>query len=191
MSDSPFVTWIAMPDGRVATVRPLQTSDVEPLGTLFLSLSPGTKRVYGPHPFDRPTAEKLCASIDLQKTIRFVAVLNDGQPDAQIVGYMILSRETWPDDSKRLGDKLKGVAYASFAPVLADTFQSKGFGYQMAQHVMASARAWGLQKVALMGGVRSDNPRAQRLYVKLGFQRVGEFWAGNPPLWNYDMILDL
>ena len=55
---------------------------------------------------------------------------NDGQPDAQIVGYMILSRETWPDDSKRLGDRLKGVAYASFAPVLADTFQSQGFGYQ-------------------------------------------------------------
>jgi diamine N-acetyltransferase len=191
MSDPQFVTQISTPDGRVATVRPLQAGDVEPLGTLFLSLSPDTKRVYGPHPFDRPTAEKLCASIDLQKTIRFVAVLNDGQPDEQIVGYMILSRETWPDDSKRLGDKLQGVAYASFAPVLADAFQSQGFGYKMAQHVMASARAWGLQKVVLMGGVRSDNPRAQRLYVKLGFRRVGEFWAGNPPLWNYDMILDL
>jgi len=191
MSDSQFVTHIALSDGRSATIRPLQAGDVEPLGTLFLSLSPETKRVYGPHPFDRPTAERLCASIDLQKTIRFVAVLDDGQPTAEIIGYMILSRETWPDDSKRLGDRLKDVPYASFAPVLADAHQSQGFGYKMAQHVMACARAWGLSKVVLMGGVRSDNPRAQRLYVKLGFRRVGEFWAGNPPLWNYDMILDL
>ena len=66
MSDSPFVTRIAMPDGRMATVRPLQTSDVEPLGTLFLSLSPETKRVYGPHPFDRPLP-KSCALLSTCK----------------------------------------------------------------------------------------------------------------------------
>ena len=112
-----FVTQITLRDGRQAMVRPLEATDVEPLTAYFLSLSPDTRRRYGPHPFDRATAERLCASINNDSVVRFIAVLNDGSAKPEIVGYMILSREISADDQKRYGSRLRlahrGAAYAA------------------------------------------------------------------------------
>ena len=183
---------ITLRDGRRATVRPLEATDVDPLTDFFVSLSADTRSRYGPHPFDRPTAESLCSSIDNSQIVRFVAVLNNDQPQAEIIGYMILSRKIWSGDAERYGDRLREGECACLAPVIADAYQDQGIGTQMGRHVVASAREMGLKQVILMGGVLAFNERAQHFYEKLGFRRVGEFWthSGEDKL-NYDMVLDL
>ena len=189
---SQFTTDITLKSGQPAVLRPLRADDADALATLFLSLTEATKSVYGPHPFDRETAEKLCATIDHSVTIRFVCVLDDETPQKQIIGYIILTRDIAASDIKRYGDRLETGQCASFAPVIADTFQDHGLGSRMAQHVIDSGREWALKQIILMGGVLDRNPRAQHLYSKLGFRRVGEFWThtANGDDLNYDMILE-
>lgn len=191
MSNQFRETHATLRDGRTATIRLLQATDVEPLAAYFLSLSDRTKSFYGPHPFDRATAEKLCATTDHAVTLRFVAVLNDGSPQAEVIGYMILTREIWKDDVQRYGDKLRVGECACFAPSIADAYQGQGLGTQMGRHVIACAKQWGVRQVILMGGVQARNERAQRLYSRLGFRRVGEFWThGRETLLNYDMAME-
>ena len=190
--DSRYVTEIPLLDGRVAMVRPLEPSDVETLTVFFTSLSPETVRYYGPHHFDRATAEDLCASIDESRTVRFVAVLDDGGEASQFIGYMILTREIGKSDIRRYGDRLRRDKCASFAPVMLDGYQNQGLGTQMARHIVGCAKEMGLRQIILMGGVVASNARAQRLYEKLGFRREGQFWSGaDKDLLNYNMMLEL
>jgi ribosomal protein S18 acetylase RimI-like enzyme len=193
-----YTTEIQLRDGRKATVRPLEPTDVEPLTAYFQSLSPETRRRYGPHPFDRVTAEKLCASINNAAIVRFIAVLDDapdqvGGAAPEVVGYMILSREIWPDDQKRYGTRLREGECACFAPSIADVYQNQGIGTQMGRHVLASAKEMGIRQVILMGGVQATNDRARHLYAKLGFHEVSDFWVhlGGQDIFNYDMALEL
>lgn len=192
MKHLPYRAEIALPGGERATVRTLCAEDVEMLAAFFLGLSEQTRSTYGPHPFDRRTAEQLCADIAEDAALRFLAVRRDGTADTEIIGYMILDLKIREGDLARLGDKLQPDARACLAPVIADAYQGKGIGMQMAQCVLEAARAMGLRQVVLMGGVLADNPRARRLYERLGFRYVGEFWSAGPPRrLNYDMILDL
>ena len=191
MSEVALSNCFSLDDGRGATVRPLQSTDVDRLARFFLGLSAHTRRLYGPHLFDRPTAERLCASAGGSRTIRFVAILDDPTCD-EMIGYMILTREIWGDDRARYAADLGIGATAAFAPVVADDYQGRGIGTEIARHVMRCARDMGLARVILMGGVVVENRRARRLYEKLGFRRVREFWThGRETLLNYDMVLDL
>ena len=141
-------------------------------------------------PFDRATAENLCATIDEHVTIRFVAVLGDQRADPHIIGYTILTRDTAESDRERYGDRIRADACGAIAPVIADAYQNQGIGTQMARHVMGCASKMGLQQVILMGGVLASNARAIRFYEKLGFQRAGEFWTDEArKRLCYDMIL--
>ena len=205
MPNPKYVTRITLRDGREIRVGPLEPTDVEPLATFFLNLSEETKSCYGPHPFDRATAEQLCASIDEKVTIRFVAVLDDDSATpwagrsrpGQIIGYMILTRDIGQGDRDRYGDRIRAddcpslEGYASFAPVIADAYQDQGIGTRMARHVLACAKVMGLCRVILMGGVLARNPRAKHLYTRLGFREVGEFWTQGGKTLNYDMILEI
>jgi len=193
MQEHPQAAQVALRDGQIAVVRPLQASDIEPLAVLFLGLSPATKRFYGPHPFDRATAEQLCRAAPHDRhTTRFVAVLHDGEAQAQIIGYMILTRRIHPDDKARHGHALDLAHCASFAPCIADAYQEQGIGTHMARHVLEVARQMGLRQVILMGGVQARNLRAKHVYEKLGFCQIGEFWThGAEELLNYSMILEL
>jgi len=191
MLDERLCDSIALLDGRRALVRPLAPSDVEPLSTYFLGLSQDTRRRYGPHPFDRATAEALCAAAGDGQVTRFVAALRGPTGDA-IIAYMILTRTIWEEDRRRYGHALPGEC-GCFAPSVADAYQSQGIGIQMGAHVMAAARFLGLRRIILMGGVQATNYRARRLYTRLGFRRVGDFWTrhGEHRVPNYDMALDL
>ncbi|MBC7238003.1 MAG: GNAT family N-acetyltransferase [Chloroflexi bacterium] len=193
MSTDPYAKLLHLPDGRPVLVRPLRSDDVEPLTELFLSLSPETRSCYGPHPFDRETAERLCVLADPKHPDRFVAVL-DPEGEAKLIGYMILTREIDEGDQRRYahhGPVLDLDACASFAPVIADAYQELGLGTQMARHVLDCAPQMGLRQVILMGGVLHRNPRAKHVYEKLGFRQVGEFYSRNcPDELNYDMILE-
>jgi diamine N-acetyltransferase len=181
---------LTLRDGRAVTVCLLAADDVEPLARYFQSLSPRTRSFYGPHPFDRVTAEHLCALIGQDDTLRFVAHL-EGIAKPEIIGYMILARKIWEDDRKRYGDCLDYERCACLAPSIADAYQEQGLGTQMGRHVVACAQAMGIRHLILMGGVQVRNERARRLYTRLGFRQVGEFWTTSPEtLLNYDMLID-
>ena len=193
MGDDQPGTMIALRDGREARVRPLRIDDGCILGDFFCGLSEKTRSTYGPHPFGRDTAAELCAAVGDATTVRFVAVLDDGTPGATIVAYMILSRIIWDGDRGRYGDMLPWETTACLAPVVADACQGQGLGSSMGQHVLAAARSLGLSHVILMGGVMDENPRARRVYEKLGFQFVRSFEteAGGRRLLNHDMVAAL
>ena len=46
-----------------------------------------------------------------------------------------------------------------------------------------------LRRLALVGGVRGDNPRAIHFYEKFGFEKVGEFQSRD--VVSFDMIAEL
>jgi RimJ/RimL family protein N-acetyltransferase len=190
MDTSELATSIALRDGRRAIIRPLESRDVEALSAFFLGLSQRTKSRYGPHSFDRATAEKLCANIDNNQTIRFITVLeSDGV--AQIIGYVILSREIWGGDQERYKELVSFDDTACFAPAMADAFQDQGLGSLMGRHVLAAAKKIGLKRVILMGGVMAQNDIARHLYLKLGFRQLGEFVTHqNGDVHNYDMMVE-
>ena len=179
-------------------IRPLHPDDVDALTVFFLGLSEATRSCYGPHPFDRKTAERLCAAAEPERPDRFVALLEPqgeaGVGSGAIIGYMILTRDIGQGDIRRYaehGPELRLDACASFAPVIADAYQEHGLGTQMARHVLACAPLLGLTQVILMGGVLHRNPRAKHVYEKLGFCEVGQFYTPNrEDELNYDMILE-
>lgn len=183
-------TNITLRDGRQAIVRPLEAGDVEPLTDFFLGLSERTRSRYGPHPFDRETAIKLCAAIDNNVTIRFVAELQNSG-DRRFIGYMILSREIWSGDRERYHWLDSFDNTACFAPVIADAYQDQGIGSQMGRFVLDCARKIGLKRVILMGGVMAENDIARRVYTKLGFRQLGEFITHQRgEVHNYDMMIE-
>ncbi len=184
---------IALRDGRNAWVRPLQVTDAEALGRLFVSLTPATTRFYGPHPFDRATAQRLCAELEQDaETLRCVALLPAAGAQAEIIGYMILTRHIHPDDQARHHHALDLAHCAALAPCIADAYQNQGIGVQMARHVLRWGREMGLRQVILMGGVQARNARARHVYAILGFREVGAFWThGAVGLLNYSMVLNL
>jgi RimJ/RimL family protein N-acetyltransferase len=182
---------VELRDGRQVLVRPLRMDDAELLADYFAHLSDASRRFYGPHRFDRETAEHLCANADEPNAVRFVALLED-DCGVEMIGYMILSRDIDSKDRERYGDMLDYDHCACLAPSIADAFQSQGLGTQMGRHVLHFARAMGLRQVILMGGVVDKNARARRLYERLGFRYVRQFWThGRETLLNHDMVIDL
>ncbi|MBN1401081.1 MAG: GNAT family N-acetyltransferase [Anaerolineae bacterium] len=182
---------IELYDGRQALVRPLRADDVELLSSYFAHLSETSRRFYGPHRFDRETAERLCADADEPEAVRFVALL-EGNCDTEMIGYMILSRDIGDQDRERYGNELDYDHCACLAPSIADAYQNQGLGTRMARHVLHCAKAMGLRQVILMGGVVDKNLRARRLYERLGFRYVRKFWThGRETLLNHDMVIDL
>ncbi len=186
-------TTLPLRDGRMVRIRPLEADDTKILGDFFCSLSEETRSTYGPHPFNRETAAKLCDAVGDGRTVRFLAVLADDAPNAEIIAYMILSREIWPDDLERYGDTVPWETTACLAPVVADAHQGQGLGSTMGEHVLTSARKLGISHVILMGGVLDVNPRARHVYEKLGFRHVGSFWtgSGSKRRLNHNMVVQL
>ncbi|MFN8375195.1 MAG: GNAT family N-acetyltransferase [Anaerolineae bacterium] len=169
--------------------RLLLPGDGELLGRYFEGLSAETRRRYGPHPLTADEANNLCATIDLQAALRFVALLPGAAP--QIVAYFIVLMGVRERDAARYADygiKLDGAQDCTFAPSVADAYQSRGLGSLLMPHVVDVARRLGRRSLVLWGGVQATNARAIGFYRKFGFEHVGDFQTDIP---NHDMILYL
>jgi GNAT superfamily N-acetyltransferase len=179
-------------DGHLLEFRVVRPDDAIILGDYYLSLSEDTKRRYGPHAFDRETAERLCATTDPQDTLRMIAI-DRGVTTSRVIAYFILILGIRADDTARyekLGIPLNAKLDCTFAPSVADEYQSKGLGSVLMRQLMKIAREVGRTRMVLWGGTQATNERAIHFYHKHGFRTVGEF---QEPLGfnNYDMILDL
>ncbi len=178
--------------GSPITFRPIAAGDVQILGDYFLSLTDDTKRRYGPHAFDRATAEQLCATTDPADTLRMIATAK-GEQGERVIAYIILILNVREDDVKRyekLHLPLNASTDCTLAPSVADVYQSKGLGSVLMVQLKQFARQLGRTRMVLWGGTQATNDRAIHFYHKHGFRTVGEFQEP-PGFNNYDMIMDL
>ena len=172
--------------------RPVLPGDATILGDYFLSLSEQTKQRYGPHRFDRETAEELIATTDHAHTLRMIATVPSGETE-HVIAYIILIQGIREDDAARyelLNMPLNADTDCTLAPSVADVYQSKGLGTVLLKHLKLVARRLGRTRMVLWGGTQASNERAIHYYHKHGFQTVGEFQEP-PGHNNYDMIMDL
>ena len=166
-------------------LRLLKPADLEMLSEYFLSLSDYTKMLYGPHPFDRETAEKLCVEED-PTVLRLVTVeRRDGRE--RICSYFILFLKLRPGDASRYPD-LPPEGVCSLAPSVRDDLQNTGLGSLVMAELVELARSLGMRRMILCGGVQARNVRGYHFYQKWGFTKVREFPT---QLINYDMIREL
>ena len=172
-------------------LRPLRPDDAPMLGRYFLGLSRETVRVYGPHPFDQQTANRLCADLDSAHTLRMLGIV-DGEAGAEIIAYFIVHFGVYESDARRYQERgmpLDAAVDSELAPSVADAYQGSRVGSLVMGHLLPLLRRLGRRRLALVGGVRGDNPRAIHFYEKFGFAKVGEFqWRG---VVSFDMIAAL
>jgi diamine N-acetyltransferase len=178
--------------GVQVTFRPVSKEDSQILGDYFLGLSTETKCRYGPHPFDRATAEELCANTDPTQTLRMIATQKVNGCD-QVIAYLILILGIREEDAARylkLGIPLETMTDCTLAPSVADAHQSKGLGSLLMPHLKQVAKRIGRKRMVLWGGTQATNAPAIHFYLKHGFRTVGEFQEP-PGFDNFDMILEL
>ena len=178
--------------GTPVVFRLVLPGDTAILGDYFTSLSNETRRRYGPHSFDRETAELLCRTTDPAEILRMIAVAPDSSDD-KVIAYFILILGIRNDDAQRyvsLNLRLDATTDCTLAPSVADEYQSQGLGSVLMNQLIVLARCLGRRRMVLWGGTQATNDRAIHFYHKHGFKTVGEFQepAGFN---NYDMIMDL
>jgi GNAT superfamily N-acetyltransferase len=191
-ADPAVVSAILQYDGAPVHFRHTRTDDALILGDYFLGLTDETKRRYGPHRFDRETAQMLCTSTDPAQTLRMIATIGEGNAE-QVIGYIILILGIREDDAKRyeqLGIPLNADTDCTLAPSVADAHQSRGLGSICMKHLISVARRVGRKRMVLWGGTQATNYRAVHFYEKHGFRTVG-FFEEPPGFNNHDMIMEL
>ena len=181
--------------GASVLLRPLTKSDEPALGDYFVSLLPETKRVYGPHPFDRATAASICAALDTPDGNIHLRLI--GLHEGRIAAYFIIHLGLRERDKARRYQDWDPVHTCVIAPSVADAWQNSGLGSQMMTYTRDCVRRFGMRAMVLWGGVREANVRAVHFYRKFGFKVVGEFLCtvrdtGLPEqINNYDMAVEL
>jgi diamine N-acetyltransferase len=182
---------ITTSSGLSLVFRPITSADASILGRYFLSLSETTKALYGPHPFDQATADRLCAEINYADTIRMIAVL----PGGEVIAYFILQFSIPESEQLRYSEHgltLDPLDGCLIAPSVADEYQNHKIGSPLMQHMFQVARRFGKTHMRLMGGVFAHNERGVHYYKKAGFQYAGTFvptWSAGRPC--YDMFANL
>jgi GNAT superfamily N-acetyltransferase len=173
-------------NNRKVNIRKLEISDFDTLIHYFQNLSESTKKRFEPHVFDKQTLFDLYASPG--DFIGFIAIETD---TGIIVAYTIIKTGHLQHDSIRLqsyGLIPDHDTDCTFAPSVADLWQSSGLGSAMFGYIIQYLKATGIIRIILWGGVQSNNEKAINFYKKHGFRSLGHFeYQG----WNEDMVLDL
>jgi diamine N-acetyltransferase len=149
-------------------------------------LSNDTKRRFGPHPFDRESI--IGFYNNPEKMIGYIA---KEMSTEIIVAYSIIKIGYLHHDYDRLqsyGINPNSETDSTFAPSVADAWQSAGVGNALFQFIRSDLAAAGIRRIILWGGVQADNHTAVNFYRKNNFTTLGQFEYNGP---NYDMMLDI
>lgn len=156
------------------------------LHSYFNSLNEETKSRFGPHPFTRESIDELAGNPEKYKM--YIGVNSE---DNSIVAYAIALFDWLESDTPRFLSygitQQKGDC--TFAPSVADSWQSKGIGSDLFRFIVKDLKAYiQIKRIILWGGVQSGNYKALNFYKKHGFNTLGEFEHSGS---NFDMILNL
>lgn len=173
-------------NNRQILLRKLTPEDIDMLTEYLLKLGPDTIRRFGPHNFDKQSVSAL-----IQDPRIYTAYIALDITISEIIAYAIIKRGFLEHDSFRLqsyGLTLDNNTDSTFAPSVADEWQSQGVGHSLFQFILSDLKAKGIKRIILWGGVQSDNDKAVNYYIKNGFRNLGEFEYNGL---NYDMILEI
>lgn len=148
-------------------------------------LSAETRSRFGPHPF---TLEGIQDVFSLKpQVIGYLAV----DPDTnRVVAYALVLTGCMENELQRYatyGSPICQAGACTFAPSVADAWQSSGLGSLMFEYILSDIRLQDFRTMVLWGGVQASNSRARNFYRKHGFIEVGEFEQNG---FNIDMLLN-
>ena len=171
---------------KLVAINRFEVSDLPRLIDYLDALSEATRRRFGPHLFDRQSVAEFYQD---PNHMAYIAEAVDGQ---EFVAYFIVRDGFLPNEAPRLeryGLQLSPETDCTFAPSVADAWQSSGVGNLLFQAVLEQLHPMPFNRMILWGGVQSSNERAVNFYRKHGFQELGYFEQNG--IGNYDMIKDL
>ncbi len=167
-------------------LRQLGAADIDKLVSYLDMLSGETRSRFGPHSFDRQAILDFYNAANNNTGFIAEDIIN-----SNIIAYAIVKTGCLHHDSNRLnsyGLQLSHTADCTFAPSVADEWQSCGVGKLLYNYMLQHLRDKGIQRIILWGGVKSRNSKAVNFYKGLGFTILGEFEYNG---WNLDMINDI
>jgi ribosomal protein S18 acetylase RimI-like enzyme len=172
-------------NGRAVDIRLLTESDNEKLFEYFdKHFSKESRSRFGPHSFDRETINTICQQPNGEIT-RYVAV----DEEENIIAYMLIKQGMIDWDMNRYASRQQSYDHntsVTFAPSVADAWQSSGLGSVMNDIIEDDLRKRNIKNIILWGGVQATNDKAVNFYKKLGYQFIASFWHDGKD--NHDMV---
>jgi diamine N-acetyltransferase len=178
---------IYLKNGLPVNIRLIKHSDEIKLLHYFSGLSPQTKTYFGPHAFDEETVSLICHDFSNE----YIRVVAETEGRQSIIAYAIIKNGFLQHDAARLmayGLQLNTSADCTFAPSVADEWQSAGVGAAMLNFIIPMLQQQNKQRIILWGGVQCSNEKAIAFYKKYAFTILGSFEYNGM---NYDMIKDI
>lgn len=152
------------------------------------SLSTESRSRFGPHAFDAETVNAICNNLP-GDTNRYIAI---DTASGKIVAYMLIKQGMIEWDQQRYATRkqyYEDATTVTFAPSVADEWQSSGLGTAMNSVIEATLQKRKIKYIILWGGVQAGNEKAVRFYAKLGYRQLASFWHDGKN--NYDMVKEL
>jgi len=172
-------------NGKSVEVRLLEPGDNEKLFEYFDQyFSKESRSRFGPHAFDRETINTICQNPN-DELARYVAI----DEEKNIVAYMLIKQGMIDWDMNRYLTRQQSYDHDSsvtFAPSVADAWQSTGLGSLMNDLIENDLRKRNIKNIILWGGVQATNEKAIIFYKKLGYQFIASFWHDGKD--NHDMV---
>jgi len=163
-------------------IRQISGEDFHALNIYLNELSDDTKKRFGPHYYDVDSLNKFYS------TPGHIGIIAEEPEHRKIVAYSIIKMGYVVHDKPRLeslGLYASNEAVCTFAPSVADEWQSVGIGDLMLSYIHSILIQQDINHIILWGGVQADNQKAINYYLKNGFKILGEFeYHGR----NYDMV---
>jgi len=173
-------------NNRQVLLRRLISDDFDKLFDYLQRLSPETKKRFGPHMFDKESI------IDFyENSNKHSGYIAQDTETLEIIAYSIIKVGYLESDSFRLrsyGLTPDNKTDCTFAPSVADLWQSLGVGNSLFSFILSDLKANEIKRIILWGGVQCDNYKAVNYYLKNGFSTLGQFEYNGQ---NYDMILEI
>lgn len=178
----------SLKNGHSVEVRLLQKDDNEKLFEYFdQHFSKESKSRFGPHLFDKETIDEICHNPNKEIT-RYIAIDETGT----IIAYMLIQQGMIDWDKKRYSERNQFYDHSTsvtFAPSVADAWQSSGIGSVMNSIIEDDLRKRNINNIILWGGVQATNEKAVNFYKKLGYQFIASFRHDEKD--NHDMVKQL
>jgi GNAT superfamily N-acetyltransferase len=167
-------------------LKRLNPVDFDKLLEYLHALGPDTLRRFGPHPFEKQSIIDLFENSGNHHG--YIAINTES---SEIIAYSIVKIGYLEHDSFRLqsyGLTLDNDTDCTYAPSVADCWQSLGVGNSLFSFILNDLKKNGIKRIILWGGVQCDNNKAVNFYLKNDFRIPGKFEYNGE---NYDMIKEI
>jgi diamine N-acetyltransferase len=169
-------------------VRLLQSTDAASLFHYLQHLSHESRSRFAPHAFDMETISNVCNNINNECLCYIAIEITSGN----IIAYMLFQKGMTEWDTKRFAEVnlfFNHNTTVTFAPSVADAWQSSGLGSRMHVLLEEELKSRGIQHIILWAGVQASNEKAVNFYKKFQYRYISSFWHEGKE--NFNMVKTL